>query len=125
MAGWHHRCNECELVQTLGDGQGEGGPVCYRPRGCKESDMTERLDNNKDSMVMHETNVLSIGLYINTTVLSISPYNETTVLSICLYTDTTVLYIPWGQDEYVANSEVEGGGEQSKAYWILKVTGGL
>lgn len=33
--------------------------------------------------------------------------------------------VPWGQDEYVANSEVEGGGEQSKAYWILKVTGGL
>ena len=24
MAGWHHRCNEHELGQTLGDGEGQG-----------------------------------------------------------------------------------------------------
>ena len=101
MAGWHHRCNECELVQTLGDGQGQGGPVCYRPRGCKESDMTERLKNNKDSMtklmscpLVFILILLSCPLVLNeTTVLSIGPYNDTTVLSISLYTDTTVLSI--------------------------------
>ena len=24
----------------MGDGEGQGGLVCYRPSGCKESDMT-------------------------------------------------------------------------------------
>ena len=45
MAGWHHRCNGYELEQTLGDGEGQGGLVCYSPWLCKESDMTERLNN--------------------------------------------------------------------------------
>ena len=27
MAGWHHRCNEHELEQTPGDGEGQGGLV--------------------------------------------------------------------------------------------------
>ena len=29
MAGWHHWCNECELRQTSGDGEGQGGLMCY------------------------------------------------------------------------------------------------
>ena len=28
MAGWHHQCNEHELGQTLGDGEGQGGLAC-------------------------------------------------------------------------------------------------
>ena len=28
MAGWLHQCNEHELGQTLGDGEGQGGLVC-------------------------------------------------------------------------------------------------
>ena len=31
MAGWHHQCNEHELGQTLGDGEGKGGLACYSP----------------------------------------------------------------------------------------------
>ena len=31
MAGRHHRCNGHELGQTLGDGEGQGGLVCYSP----------------------------------------------------------------------------------------------
>ena len=46
MAGWHHPCNEHELGQTLGDGEGQGGLVCCSPRGCKESDTTGRLNDN-------------------------------------------------------------------------------
>ena len=46
MAGWHHRCNETELGQTLGDSEGQGGLVCCSPWGHKESDMTGRLNNN-------------------------------------------------------------------------------
>ena len=38
MAGWHYRCTEHELGQTLGDGERQGGLVCCSPWGCKESD---------------------------------------------------------------------------------------
>ena len=41
MAGWHHRFNGCELGQTPGDGEGQGGLACCSPWGCKESDTTE------------------------------------------------------------------------------------
>ena len=48
-AGWHHRCNEHELRQTLGDGEGQGGLVCCSPWSHKQSDMTRGLNsNNKD-----------------------------------------------------------------------------
>ena len=40
MIGWHHRCNEHELGQTLGDGEGQGGLVCCSPWGRKESHPT-------------------------------------------------------------------------------------
>ena len=31
MAGWYHQCNEHELGQTLGDGEGQGGLACCSP----------------------------------------------------------------------------------------------
>ena len=31
-------------LSKLGDGEGQGGLVCYSPQGHKESDMTEGLD---------------------------------------------------------------------------------
>ena len=40
MVGWHHRLNGHEFEQALGDGDGQGGLVCYSSRGCKELDMT-------------------------------------------------------------------------------------
>ena len=47
MVGWHHRLNGCEFEQALGDGEGQGSLACCSPWGSKESDMTERLKNNK------------------------------------------------------------------------------
>ena len=47
MVGWHHRFNDQELGQTLGDGEGQGSLACCSPWGRKELDMTERLNNNK------------------------------------------------------------------------------
>ena len=47
MVGWHHRHNGHEFEQTPGDSDGQGGLVCCSPWGHKESDMTERLNNNK------------------------------------------------------------------------------
>ena len=44
MAGWHHRLNGHEFEQASGAGDGQGSLVCCSPWGCKESDMTERLN---------------------------------------------------------------------------------
>ena len=46
IVGWHHWLNGHEFGQTLGDGEGQGSLGGYSPGSCKESDMTERLNNN-------------------------------------------------------------------------------
>ena len=48
MAGWHHRHNEHDLGQTLGDGEGQGPLACCRPWGRKEWDTTGWLNNNNN-----------------------------------------------------------------------------
>ena len=52
MSGEHHRLNrhELEFEQALGDSEGQGSLVCCSPWGHKESDPTERLNNNKGFM---------------------------------------------------------------------------
>ena len=50
MVGWHHQFNRHEFEQTLGNSEGQGSLACCSPWGCKESEMTEQLnDNNKVS----------------------------------------------------------------------------
>ena len=44
MVGWHYWLNGHQFEQTPGVGDGQGGPVCCSPLGCKESDMTEWLN---------------------------------------------------------------------------------
>ena len=39
--------NGLEFEPTLGDSEGQGSQVCCGPCGHKESDTTERLNNNK------------------------------------------------------------------------------
>ena len=46
MVGWHHRLNGHEFKQTQGGGEGQGSLMCCSLSGCKESDMTQRLNNN-------------------------------------------------------------------------------
>ena len=46
MVGWHHRLNGHEVEQAPGVGEGQGSLVCCSPWGCKESNTTERLNNN-------------------------------------------------------------------------------
>ena len=36
MVGWHHRLNEHEFEQALGDGKGQGSLACCSPWGHKE-----------------------------------------------------------------------------------------
>ena len=46
MIGWHHWLDGHEFEQALGAGDGQGSLVCCSPWGCKESDMTEQVNNN-------------------------------------------------------------------------------
>ena len=46
MVQWHQWLNGHEFKQPPGDGEGQGSLVCCSLWGCKESDMTERLNNN-------------------------------------------------------------------------------
>ena len=45
MVGRHHQLNGHEFEQTLGDSKGQGSPACCGPRGRKESDTTQQLNN--------------------------------------------------------------------------------
>ena len=47
MVGWHHRLNRHEFEQALGGSEGQGNLACCSPWGHKQSDMPERLNNNK------------------------------------------------------------------------------
>ena len=44
MAGWHHQLDGCESEWTPGVDDVQGGLVCCDSWGCKDSDMTERLN---------------------------------------------------------------------------------
>ena len=46
MVGWHHQLKRRESEQALGDGEGQGSLECCSLWGCKESDTTERLNND-------------------------------------------------------------------------------
>ena len=50
MVAWHHQLDGREFDQTLGIDDGQGGLACCSPWDCKESDMIERLNNNKKSL---------------------------------------------------------------------------
>ena len=45
---WHHRFNRHEFEQTLGVSEGQRSLAYCSPWGCKESDTTERLNNDKN-----------------------------------------------------------------------------
>ena len=46
MGGWHHQLDGHEFEQAPGRGEGQGSLVCFSPWGCKESDMTQWLNDN-------------------------------------------------------------------------------
>ena len=50
MVGWHHWLDGHELEQTPGDGEGQGSLAFCSPRGHKESDTTEWLNNNNSKL---------------------------------------------------------------------------
>ena len=49
MIGWHHRVNGHESEQAPGVSDGQGRLACCSPQSHIESDVTQRLNNNKPS----------------------------------------------------------------------------
>ena len=47
MVGWHHLLNGREFEQTPGDSERQGSLACCGPWGCKKSDTSWRLNDNK------------------------------------------------------------------------------
>ena len=45
----HHRLYGHEFEQAAGAGDGQGGLVCFSPRGRKESGTTEQLNRTENS----------------------------------------------------------------------------
>ena len=62
--GWHHQLNGCKFEQAPGDGEGWGSLACFSPWGCKESDVTERL--NKQTKIIKGTgnHGVEFGIYL-------------------------------------------------------------
>ena len=70
MVGWHHWLNRHEFEQAPGDGEEQGSQVCCSPRGHKESDMTEQLDNTDTSLMFLCFKLFSISLF------AVSPFQQ-------------------------------------------------
>ena len=51
VVGWCHWLNGHEFEQTLGDSDGPGSLACCSPRGRKELDTTEQLNDNKNIII--------------------------------------------------------------------------
>ena len=58
MDVWHHRLDEHEFEQALGDGEGQGSLVSCSPWGHKELDTTKQLKNNQQSEPRYPTNTV-------------------------------------------------------------------
>ena len=52
MVGWHHQLNGHESAQIPGDGEGQGSLACCSLWDHQESEMTERLNNDYNLVVL-------------------------------------------------------------------------
>ena len=60
MTGWHQQLNGYESEQTLGNSGGQGSMMCCSPRGHKESDPTERLNNSNKEIIINFLGVITV-----------------------------------------------------------------
>ena len=61
MVGWHHRLDGHEFEQAPGVGNGQGGLVCCSPRGRKESDTREQLNNKAPAICLYKDYIRCCG----------------------------------------------------------------
>ena len=60
MVGWHHRLNGHEFEQALEIGDGQQGLACCCLWGCKESDMTEQLNQTEETHIRKKKDVIKL-----------------------------------------------------------------
>ena len=69
--GWHHRLNGHECEQAPGVGDGHRSLACCSPRGRKELDTTERLNNdNVHSTIKNKTRTIYLVCVLSHSVVS-------------------------------------------------------
>ena len=78
MVGWHHRLSGHEFEQTPGDSERQGSLVCCSPWGHKESDMTQRLNNNCTPQ-----DLVFLLKQVQEASLKAGPYEDATGILIC------------------------------------------
>ena len=64
MVGWHHRLYGHEFEQAPGVGNGQGGLVCCSPRGRKESDTREQLNNKAPAICLYKDYIRCCGCWL-------------------------------------------------------------
>ena len=74
MVQWHHQLNGHEFEQMPGDSEGQGSLASCSPWGCKQLNMTERLNNNSEEAElshgeMHQLRWVLTGLPVNPTMV--------------------------------------------------------
>ena len=67
MVGWHHQVNGHEFEETLGEDEEQGSLACCSHKvGHKESDTTERLNNDKHTpLLLLQTRIFKKSLEIH------------------------------------------------------------
>ena len=70
MGGWHHQLNGHEFEQTPGYGEGQGSLVCCSLWDRKESDTTERLNNNSICLERKELRILEKEMATHSSILA-------------------------------------------------------
>ena len=65
MVGWHHRIDGHKFEKIPGDGEGQGNLASCSPWGCKESDVTEWLNNNSLTVLIIHCCVTNIPKLAN------------------------------------------------------------
>ena len=61
MVGWHHWLDGHEFEQALGIGDGQGSLACYSTWGCKELDMTERMNWTEEQSIKASSRPFPVG----------------------------------------------------------------
>ena len=74
MVEWHHRLNGHKFEQAVGVGDGQGSLACCSPWGRKESDMTERMNDNKTFSFMRTLHTVCVNLHFSDTRVLFSPH---------------------------------------------------
>ena len=97
IAGWHHRLDGHEFEWTPGVGDGQEGLACCNSWGCKESDMTERLNRTEMMASLVVQMVKSLPAIQETWVQSLD-WKDPLEKRIATHSSILACRIPWMEE---------------------------